>query len=162
MDNEVGSKLFDNFRENALLVAVFYVLLPTPVTCPTGTNIIWLIIAYLLFAGLLWRTEESIRKEKKLFLQDKVLFITTLCIEGICMALKPFVTIPDIVEWVGIIWGLLLVVLGFVWMYLYPVWEKKGKWKHPMTVQELTYYTLSNYFSMAAAFLMIMKWIHIG
>ena len=41
MDNEVGSKLFDNFRENALLVAVFYVLLPTPVTCPTGTNIIW-------------------------------------------------------------------------------------------------------------------------
>ncbi len=162
MDNKEENKFLDSFRENALLVAVFYVLFPMHSFRPTATNVLWVLIVFLLLGGLLWRTGECIRKDGTLFVQDKVLFITTLCIEGVCMALKPFVTIPDTIEWVGIIWGLLLIVLCFVWMLLYPVWEKKGKWQHPMSVKELTGYTLRSYFAMAASFLLIMRWIHIG
>ncbi len=162
MDNKVGNKFLENFRENALLIAVFYFLLPIPSAQRAMASIVWMVVAYLVFGSLLWRTIESIRKDKILFTKEKVLFVVTLCMEGVLMAIRPFVAIPNVVEWIAIVWGFLLIVTGFVCVYLYPALEKKGKWNHTMTAKELTVLTVGNYITMAVAFFAVIERIHIG
>lgn len=155
MDNNTNLKIFDSFRENVLLIAVFYMLLPTPSVKPTAVNIMWLVIVYAMFGSMLWRTAGYAKKDETLFLYDKVLFIITLCIEGCLMAVKPFVTIPIIVETITFSWVVILAVLGFVWAFTYPSMEKKGKWKHSMAAQEAAAMTFNNYLTMAISLLAI-------
>ena len=155
MDNKANFKFFDSLRENVLLIAVFYMLLPAPSIKPTTVNIMWLVIVYAMFGSMLWRTAGYAKKDEMLFLYDKVLFIITLCIEGCLMAVKPFVTIPIMVETITLSWAFILAIVGFVWAFTYPSMEKKGKWKHSIAAEEAAAMAFNNYLTMAISLLAI-------
>lgn len=151
MNSTSKIEIFNNFRENVLLLAVLYVIRPVHST----TDTTWLIMNFAIFGLLFIENIRPIVRNNALFLWEKIVFITTLCYEGCLMAVRPFVIMPLWVEWVTMGWLIAFVVLLCVSIYAFPAIEKKGKWALSISVKEACALAFSNYFCMGVSLLAI-------
>lgn len=157
MSNKVRIPYAENFRESMLLMTVFYVmLLPTHDVKATAIDITWLVIQFLVFGSFLFQTARLVAKDSMLFPWDKVIFFITLLMEGGLMAARPFVEqLPDVLSWLALVWACAMMMGGIALIGIYPILEKKGKWKSPLSAEEIGGIVISNYLTMAVSLLAI-------
>lgn len=151
MNSKPKFEIFNNFRENVLLLAILYVIRPVHST----TNTAWLIMNFTLFGLLLIQNIRPIVKNNALFRWEKIVFITTLCYAGCLMAARPFIAIPSWIEWITMGWLIAFVVMLCICVYTFPIIEKKGKWALPISVEKARCLAFSNYFCMGVSLLAI-------
>lgn len=145
-------KILDNFRENTLLLAIFFLMWPKHNSPLDATD---MIMYFVIFALLLFETILPIAREKTLFCWEKAVFITTLCWEGCLIATCPFMELPSAIEWVSIGWMAALFVMMCVVVFLFPSLEKKGKWSLPISADDATGLAFNNYIIMLVSLLAI-------
>lgn len=157
MSNKVRIPYAESFRESMLLMTVFYVmLLPTHDVKATAIDITWLVIQFLVFGSFLFQTARLVAKDSMLFPWDKVIFFITLLMEGGLMAARPFVEqLPDVLSWIALVWACAMMMGGIALIGIYPILEKKGKWKSPLSAEEIGGIVISNYLTMAVSLLAI-------
>mgnify|MGYP004607732545 CR=1 FL=1 len=146
-------KILDNFRENALLLAVFFLIRPERIR--TSMDATDMIIYFVVFGLLLFETILPIIREKTLFCWEKAVFIATLCWEGCLIALRPFMELPSAIEWVSIVWMAALFIMMCIVAFLFPSLEKKGKWSIPISANDATGLAFNNYIVMIVSLLAI-------
>lgn len=148
-------KILDNFRENALLLAVFFLMRPERMRTYSSTDTMDLIIQFVVFGLLILETIFPIVREKTLFCWEKAVFIATLCWEGCLIALRPFMELPSAIEWVSIVWMAALFIMMCIVAFLFPSLEKKGKWNLPISANDATGLAFNNYIVMIVSLVSI-------
>lgn len=156
MGNKVKFSYVENFRETILLMTVFYVMSPMYDIKATAIDITWLVIEFGVFGGLLFQTARLVAKDRILFPWDKVIFFITLLMEGGLMAARPFVEqLPDVLSWIALVWACAMMMGGLALIGIYPILEKKGKWKSPLSAEETGGIAFCNYLTIAVSLLAI-------
>lgn len=156
MSNKVRISYAENFRESMLLMTVFYVmLLPTHDVKATAIDITWLVIQFLVFGSFLFQTARLVAKDSMLFPWDKVIFFITLLMESGLMAARPFVELPEVLSHIALVWACAMMMGELALIGIYPILEKKGKWKLPLSAEEIGGMAISNYLTMAVSLLAI-------
>lgn len=155
MSNKVKLSYADNFRETILLMTVFYVMSPMYDIKATAIDITWLVIEFGVFGGLLFQTARLVAKDRILFPWDKVIFFITLLMEGGLMAARAFTELPEVLSHIALVWACAIMTIGIALIGIYPILEKKGKWKSPLSAEETGGIAFCNYLTIAVSLLAI-------
>ncbi len=156
MSNKVRISYAENFRESMLLMTVFYVmLLPTHDVKATAIDITWLVIQFLVFGSFLFQTARLVAKDSMLFPWDKVIFFITLLMESGLMAARAFTELPEVLSHIALVWACAIMTIGIALIGIYPILEKKGKWKSPLSAEETGGIAFCNYLTIAVSLLAI-------
>ena len=156
MSNKVKLSYADNFRESMLLMTVFYVMsLPTHDVKATAIDITWLVIQFLVFGSFLFQTARLVAKDSMLFPWDKVIFFITLLMESGLMAARPFVELPEVLSHIAPVWACAMMMGGLALIGIYLILEKKGKWKLPLSAEEIGGMAFSSYLTISVSLLAI-------
>lgn len=148
-------KILDNFRENALLLAVFFLMRPGRMQAYPSMDTTDMIMYFVVFGLFLFETILPIVREKTLFCWEKALLIAVLCWEGCLIAVRPFMEFPSAIEWVSIGWAAVLFIMMCVAAFLFPYLEKKGKWSLPISANDAAGLAFSNYLTIMVSLLAI-------
>lgn len=155
MNNKVKFSYVENFRETILLMTVFYVMSPMYDIKATAIDITWLVIEFGVFGGLLFQTARLVAKDRILFPWDKVIFFITLLMEGGLMAARAFTELPEVLSHIALVWACAIMTIGIALIGIYPILEKKGKWKSPLSAEETGGIAFCNYLTIAVSLLAI-------
>ncbi len=155
MGNKVKFSYVENFRETILLMTVFYVMSPMYDIKATAIDITWLVIEFGVFGGLLFQTARLVAKDRILFPWDKVIFFITLLMEGGLMAARAFTELPEVLSHIALVWACAIMTIGIALIGIYPILEKKGKWKSPLSAEETGGIAFCNYLTIAVSLLAI-------
>lgn len=155
MSNKVKFSYVENFRETILLMTVFYVMSPMYDIKATAIDITWLVIEFGVFGGLLFQTARLVAKDRILFPWDKVIFFITLLMEGGLMAARAFTELPEVLSHIALVWACAIMTIGIALIGIYPILEKKGKWKSPLSAEETGGIAFCNYLTIAVSLLAI-------
>ena len=150
-------KILNNFRENALLLAVFFLIRPGRMQTYSTMDTTDMIIYFVVFGLFLFETILPIIREVTLFCWEKAVFIAILCWEGCLIAVRPFMELPSAMEWVSIGWAAALFIMVWVAAFLFPYWEKKGKWCLPISANDAIGLAFNNSITIMVSLLAIME-----
>lgn len=153
-------KILDNFRENALLLAVFFLIRPGRMQAYSSMDTTDMIMYFVVFGLFLFETILPIIREKTLFRWEKAVLVAVLCWEGCLIAMRPFMEFPSAIGWVSIGWEAVLFIMMCVAAFLFSYWEKKGKWSLPVSANDAACMAFSNYLTIMVSLLAIMQGVH--
>lgn len=146
-------KIFANFRENILMLAIFFAILPL-----YDTNGSLQVVHFLLLGSLLINNIRTLLISTILFRWEKIIFVAILCYEGILVAARAICALPVIFIWItlGLMLSLLFVLICIA-TFVYRVLLVKGKWSIPLSIDDAIFEALCNYFCVALSLIVVLN-----
>ena len=148
--------IFENFRENVLLLAVFFLMYSGHPRAFSFKDVTSLIMYFVILGMFMIQAVVAIIRNKTLYRWEKAFFIATQCYMACLIAVRPFTELPSVMESISIGWLAAIVLVMFIVVFRYYSLQKKGKWSSSIPFEIAYGLAFSNYITIMVSFLAIM------